>query len=367
MNQIPPRLLDGEAFAKFDLHNLDKAATKALIRRLIVHCNHFRDPDNRRAASETLATIVPFLTIGAVLIWLAGYSAPLIGHWRWLAIAALWPLGAMFVVRLFMVQHDCGHGSFTSSRKANALIGRAFSVFTFTPYTLWQKSHALHHSSSGNLDKRGIGDIDTRTVAEYRAMTPGQQLAYRIYRNPFVLIILGMPLYFLIVHRFPYNDSISRTEATKSAVGLNIALVLFYGALAIIFGVTTVAVAILPMIVIGAWVGGWLFYVQHQFEETHWEGREEWDLHIAAFAGSSWYVMPPILQWFTGSIGLHHIHHLCSRIPSYRLQDCMDSSPELQAASERVKLTIPESFSCIRLALWDEDRRQLVSFAEVPA
>lgn len=367
MNQIPQRGPDGAAFSGIDIHNLDEASTKALVRRLIVHCNRFRDTDNRQATSETLATIVPFLAIGAALIWLAGYSEPWIGQWRWLAMAVLWPLGALFLVRLFMVQHDCGHGSFTSSRKANTLIGRVFSVFTFTPYALWQKSHALHHAGSGNLDKRGIGDIDTRTVAEYTAMTPRQKLGYRIYRNPFVLIMLGMPLYFLIIHRLPYNDSISRIDAIRSAGGLDLALLLFYGLLGLFFGFTAVAVAVLPVVVIGAWIGGWLFYVQHQFEETQWDGREEWDLHIAAFAGSSWYVMPPILQWFTGSIGLHHIHHLCSRVPSYRLQDCMDSSPELQAASQRVKLTIPESFACIKLALWDEQQRRLVSFAEVKA
>lgn len=339
------------------------ADEKALVRRLASHCNRFRDPDDRRAAFELAVTLVPFLAIGALLVWLAAYAGPLLGGWRWGLMAVLVPIGAAFVVRLFAIQHDCGHGSFTSSRTANRLIGRVLSVFTFTPYTLWQKAHAVHHGSSGNLDKRGIGDIDTRTVAEYRAMTFSQRLAYRIYRNPVVLIVIGVPIYFLVAHRLPYNDAIPRLEAWRSAGGLNIALLAVYGALVYLAG-WAVLLAVVPVVVMGAWAGGWLFYIQHQFEETRWDAGDAWDLHVAAFGGSSWYALPKVAQWFTGSIGLHHIHHLCSRVPFYRLQACFDASGELRAASDSVKLTFLQSLRCINLALWCENRRKLVTFAQ---
>ncbi|GAA2835628.1 fatty acid desaturase [Aminobacter aminovorans] len=341
----------------------DHAAEKALVRRLASHCNRFRDPDDRRAALELAVTLIPFLVMGAALVWLAAYAAPVLGGWRWLLLVALAPVCAAFLVRLFAIQHDCGHGSFTSSRATNKTIGRVLSVFTFTPYTLWQKAHAVHHGGSGNLDKRGIGDIDTRTVAEYEAMTTSQRLMYRIYRNPIILIVIGVPIYFLIMHRLPYNDAIPRVEAWRSAGGLNVALVLVYGGLVLLAG-WAVMLAVLPVVVMGAWAGGWLFYVQHQFEETRWDAGDAWDLHVAAFGGSSWYALPVVAQWITGSIGLHHIHHLCSRVPFYRLQACFDSNAELRDASQTVKLTFWKSVGCINLALWCEDRRRLVTFAE---
>ncbi len=341
----------------------DHADEKALVRRLASHCNRFRDPDDRRAAFELAVTLVPFLAVGALLVWLSAYAGPLLGGWRFGLMAVLAPIGAAFLVRLFAIQHDCGHGSFTSSRAANRLIGRVLSVFTFTPYTLWQKAHAVHHGSSGNLDKRGIGDIDTRTVAEYRAMTFSQRLAYRVYRNPVVLIVIGVPIYFLIAHRLPYNDAIPRLEAWRSAGGLNLALLAVYGTLVYLAGWMVLA-AVVPVVVMGAWAGGWLFYIQHQFEETRWDAGDAWDLHVAAFGGSSWYALPGVAQWFTGSIGLHHIHHLCSRVPFYRLQACFDASGELRAASASVKLTFLKSLRCINLALWCENRRRLVTFAQ---
>lgn len=175
--------------------------------------------------------------------------------------------------------------------------------------------------------------------------------------------MIGVPLYFLIMHRLPYTDAVPRLDAIRSAAGLDLALFVVYGGLVLLFG-WGVVLAVLPVVIIGAWVGGWLFYVQHQFEETQWDESEAWDLHVAAFGGSSWYVMPKVLQWFTGSIGLHHIHHLCSRIPGYRLQECLDGSNELRMASENVKLTIRESLGCVSLALWDEQKRRLISFAE---
>lgn len=297
------------------------------------------------------------------MIWLAVGAADVFGGWRWAILAAICPLAAGLLVRLFAIQHDCGHGAFTTSRAANRLIGRTISVFTLTPYGLWQKAHAIHHGASGNLDKRGIGDIETRTVGEYEAMTPRQRLGYRIYRNPVVLLVIGVPLYFLLVHRLPFTQAIPRPDAIRSAVGLDLALVAFHGVLIALFG-WQVLLAVLPVAVMGAWVGGWLFYVQHQFEGTCWDGDEAWNLQQAAFEGSSWYDLPAVLNWFTGSIGLHHVHHLCSRVPFYRLRECFDASSELREASAAMRLTLRESLACTRLALWDEKSRRLISFAD---
>lgn len=363
MNQMTPIGTEGILHSAEAGRIADQAAEKALVRRIAAHCNRFRDPDDRRALFEVAVTVIPFLAIGAAMIWLAVGAEAAIGAWRWLALLLIAPIEGAFLVRLFAIQHDCGHGSLTSSRTANRWIGRGLSVFTFTPYALWQRAHAVHHGASGNLDKRGTGDIDTRTLAEYTAMTDRQRLAYRVYRNPWVLIFLGVPLYFLIMHRLPYTDAMPRIDGLRSAVGLDLALLGFYGLL-VWFAGWAVLLAVLPVVVIGAWAGGWLFYMQHQFEETSWDQSEEWDLHVAAFGGSSWYVMPPIAQWFTGSIGLHHIHHLCSRVPFYKLQPCFDASAELRAASEKVRLTFRQSLACVHLALWDEDSRRLITFAE---
>jgi omega-6 fatty acid desaturase (delta-12 desaturase) len=202
--------------------------------------------------------------------------------------------------------------------------------------------------------------VDTLTVREYRALSAWGRLKYRIYRNPAVLHVLGPPLYFVLLQRSPFGQALPAREAWRSIMGLNAALLVLYGALVAILGIGPVALALLPVACVASWVGGWLFFVQHQFEQTRWDEGKEWDFQLGALGGSSYYVLPSILQWFTGSVGLHHIHHLNSRIPNYRLQSCLEGDQVLARIS---RLTLRESFSCIGLGLWDEDRRELVSFS----
>jgi omega-6 fatty acid desaturase (delta-12 desaturase) len=238
------------------------------------------------------------------------------------------------------------------------------SVLTMAPYSLWRREHALHHAGSGNLDRRGVGDIETMTVTEYQALSPLNKLRYRLYRNPLFLFGLGVPVYFVFIQRTPWLHGLSARDAWKSVMALNLALVAFYAPLIYFFGLSDVIFVVWPMVHLASAAGGWLFFVQHQFEETQWDHAGEWDFQIAALLGSSFYDLPRALNWFTGNIGLHHIHHLNSMIPNYRLQDCLNASPELKALN---RLTLMESFKCARLKLWDEAGRRMIRFDELPA
>jgi omega-6 fatty acid desaturase (delta-12 desaturase) len=279
----------------------------------------------------------------------------------WLVALLALPAGGL-LVRLFIIQHDCGHGSFFRSRVANDILGRCLSVFTLTPYDHWKRSHALHHATSGNLDRRGLGDVATLTVREYQALSPFRRLGYRLYRNPFIMIALGAPINFIFLQRAPLGRAARNRAARRSIISLDLALVGGYGAAMAMLGVMPVLAAYAPVMIIASWIGGWLFYVQHQFDGVYWKRDQDWDFQEAALQGSSYFKLPAILQWFTGNIGLHHVHHLCSRLPNYRLQACMDAFPELRSEARRV--TLRESFNCWRLALWDEDSARLVGFRE---
>ncbi len=314
----------------------------------------FKGADDKRSASQLVFTLVPFLGLLGAMYAAAGAA-------NWLTFLLALPAAGL-LVRLFIIQHDCGHGSFFKSRVANDILGRLISVFTLTPYGHWKQHHALHHATSGNLDKRGFGDIHTLTVREYEQMPPLRRLLYRLYRNPLIMILFGAPVNFMLLQRFPIGKALPNHTGWRSVLSLNLALVFVFGSLIALGGVKPVLMTFLPISLIGSWVGGWLFFVQHQFEHTEWESGADWNLQSAALRGSSYLALPPILQWFTGNIGLHQVHHLCSRIPNYRLQDCLDASPELQHASRR--LTLWDSFKCARLALWDENRRKLVAFCD---
>ena len=243
----------------------------------------------------------------------------------------------------------------------NTTIGRAMSLFTLAPYSLWRREHALHHTRSGNLELRGIGDIDTKTVTEYLNSSTLEKWRYRLYRNPLFLFGFGVPFYFLVLQRLPWFHALKATEAWRSVLTLNVAIVGFYGTLGWLFGFGTTAIVLLPMLHVAAAIGGWLFFIQHQFDDTEWYQPEDWDLQIAAVHGSSYYVLPKALQWITGNIGLHHIHHLNSMVPNYRLQECLDALPELADVN---RLTLAESLRCVNLTLWDESQRRLVSYRE---
>lgn len=313
----------------------------------------YREPSDLRSAGELLATLAPFLGLAAVAWWVASVSPVL--------AAAISVFNAGFLVRLFIIQHDCGHGSLFRNRHANDWIGRTLGVLTLTPYDVWRRTHSIHHASSGNLDRRGIGDLPTLTVAEYRNRSRLGRLAYRIYRNPFFLFGIAPAFLFLLHNRLPVGLMRSGPKYWVSAMATNAGIVAVVGLGTWCSGALPVLVVILPTALVGASIGVWLFYVQHQFEDTLWDRERGWDLHDAALHGSSHYVLPPVLQWFTANIGIHHVHHLYSRIPFYRLPEVLRDHPALAKAQ---RLTLVQSFHCARLHLWDERRRKLVGFSE---
>jgi len=290
-------------------------------------------------------------------MWLA------IGAGYWIALLLALPAGAM-LVRLFMIQHDCGHGAFFRSRAANDWTGRFIGLLTFTPYEYWRRSHALHHARNGNLDHRGTGDVMTLTVEEYRALPRWRRVAYRLYRNPAVLFGIAPAFLFIVQFRLPIGLMRGGWKTWMSTMTTNAAIAAVVIAAAFLVGLGTFLLIYLPVLVIAATVGVWLFYVQHQFEGTSWERDGDWSFHEAALHGSSHYDMPAVLRWITGNIGIHHIHHLSSRIPFYRLGKVLRDRPELRAVS---RLTMRESFRTALLALWDEKRRRLVTFREARA
>ena len=280
----------------------------------------------------------------------------------WLTLLLAIPAAGL-LVRLFIIQHDCGHGSFFKSRRANDLLGRVLSIPTLTPYGSWKRGHAAHHASTGNLDRRGRGDVETLTVAEYQASSRLRKVAYRLYRNPLVMVLLGAPINFIVLQRLPTGHELRDRQSRRSIMSLDLALLVAFGLPCAFFGVVPVFATYLPVMIIASWVGNWLFYVQHQFEQAHWERDGDWSFHVAALDGSSYFKLPAILQWFSGNIGLHHVHHLCSRVPNYRLQACLDAAPELDGVAKMI--TLRESLGCWRLALWDERRRILVRFRDL--
>lgn len=311
--------------------------------------------DLKRSLFQLITTATPFV---ALLVIMAIASE---GRY-WLTLLLAIPTAGL-LVRLFIIQHDCGHGSFFKSRAANDFLGRVLCVLTLTPYGNWRQGHAIHHAANGNLDRRGRGDVDTLTVAEYQASGPLKRFGYRLYRSPFVMVLLGAPINFILLQRLPTGRAFRERDARHSIMALNLALIVAFGLPMALIGVVPVLATYLPVMIIASWIGNWLFYVQHQFEDTYWDQETDWDFHTAALSGSSYFKLPPILQWFSGNIGLHHVHHLCSRIPNYRLQAFLDTAPELQRIENRISLR--ESLKCWRLTLWDEQRRLLVGFRDL--
>jgi len=311
-------------------------------------------PSNVRGIVELGITLLPLAAL-----WTVAWLAFRLGH-GWAAIIAAVP-AAGFLVRLFMIQHDCGHGSFFSGRRVNNWVGRFIGVLTLTPYDAWRREHAIHHATSGNLDRRGTGDIDTLTVNEYLARSRLGRLKYRLYRHPVVMFGVGPACFFLLQQRVPANPLSAGWQAWVSTMATNGAIVLVFVALAWAVGIKAFLLVHLPIVLIAASVGVWLFYVQHQFEHTSWDHNGAWSLHGAGLHGSSHYDLPAVLRWFTANIGVHHVHHLSSRIPYYRLPRVLRDFPELRHVG---RLTLAESFRCVRLALWDGAQRRLVSFRE---
>jgi acyl-lipid omega-6 desaturase (Delta-12 desaturase) len=325
-------------------------------RTLIRDLAAYREPNSARSVFELLITVVPF-----VLLWALMWVALDAGYWIGLALAVP---AAGFLIRLFMIQHDCGHGSFFRHRSMNDWTGRVIGVLTLTPYEYWRRSHARHHASSGNLDRRGIGDIDTLTVREYLALPRWRQILYRMYRHPLVMFGVGPVYLFVLRHRLPMGLMRNGWQPWVSAMATNAALAILVAAMIWIAGAGLFLLVQLPITILAASVGVWLFYVQHQFEDTFWEHDDGWTFQEAALHGSSHYDLPAVLRWFTANIGVHHVHHLSNRIPYYRLPEVLRDHPQLAAVG---RLTLLQSFGCVRMVLWDENRRRLISFREMHA
>jgi omega-6 fatty acid desaturase (delta-12 desaturase) len=315
----------------------------------------YRDPNAGRSIFELAVTIGPFVALWALAWWSLSISA-------WLALG-ISIVNAAFLLRLFAIQHDCGHGAFFANRTADDWLGRVLGVLTLTPYDVWRSSHSMHHSASGNLDRRGMGDINTLTVAEYEAMGSFDRLKYRLYRHPIVLFGLGPGYLFFLQNRLPLG-LMNKAKYWVSAMVTNAGIFAALGLIIWFGGLMPVLMIFVPSTLLAATAGVWLFYVQHQFETTHWEAEEDWQIHEAALDGSSHYVMPKPLQWLSANIGIHHVHHLYSRIPFYRLPEVLRDHATL---AEGNRMTIPESIANARLHLWDEDSKRLLSFAQARA
>ena len=322
-------------------------------RQLARDLTAFRDPRTVRSSWELAITLVPFLALFAFIVFAvqAGY---------WLALA-LTPLAGLFLLRLFIIQHDCGHGAFLRGRAGNDWFGRALGVFTLTPYDCWRRSHALHHAATGNLDARGMGDVDTLTVREFQQRTPMQRFLYRLYRHPLVLLGLGPAYLFLLRHRLPIGLMTEGRIYWVSAIATNLVTAAVLAIPIYLVGFAVTASVFFPVLLTAASVGVWLFYIQHQYADAHWDSKADWAFHDAALHGSSHLDLPPVLRWFTGNIGIHHVHHLASRIPFYRLPEVLEKHPRLRDLN---RFTALQTFSALRLALWDEGQRRLVTFRE---
>lgn len=316
----------------------------------------YRDPSPLRSVFELGVTLVAFVAIWAAAYWALSVS--------WLLTLALAALNGPFLVRLFAIQHDCGHAAYFRHRDVNDWVGRVLGVLTLTPYDVWKRAHSIHHSGAGNLDRRGMGDINTLTVEEYYALTKWGRLKYRVYRHPIVLFGLGPSYIFFLDNRLPFGFFKSGWRFWVSAMGTNLGMVAIVAALYYFGGLSPILLIWLPTTVTAATIGVWLFYVQHQFETTHWDREEDWQIHEAALLGSSHYVLPQPLQWVTANIGVHHVHHLYSRVPFYRLPEVLRDFPVLAKAQ---RMTIGESFANAKLHLWDEKGRRLLTYAQAKA
>lgn len=316
----------------------------------------YREPVTLRSISELIITLTPFAFLWGMAWWALSIS-------NWLALA-LATLNALFLVRIFLIQHDCGHGSFFKNRKTSDWIGRVLGVLTLTPYDVWRRTHAIHHASAGNLDRRGTGDIPTLTVREYREKSWSGKALYRVYRNPVFLFGLAPFYIFFLQNRLPVGLMLSGWRYWLSAMATNAGIAAALGLMLWFGGPRVLLLVFLPTMLLGASIGMWLFYVQHQFEETSWETEGGWQVQDAALNGSSYYVLPEPLRWFSANIGAHHVHHLASRIPYYRLPEVLRDHETLTQCQ---RLTLWQSFKCARLHLWDEESRRLISFSNARA
>ncbi len=313
----------------------------------------YRQPDRNKSLWQ-LGSTFTLLILG----WAAMYWTLAAGFW-WVTLILAVPT-AGFLIRLFIIQHDCGHGSFFKSRKYNDRVGSVLGVLTMTPYLHWRKRHAIHHAGSSNLDERFIGDVPTLTVDEYLERGPWERLQYRIFRFPPTLFILVPFAVFFIGNRLP--SKVAGKKERRGIMWTNIAIAALWASLILVFNWQSFLLVQIPVMWLSASFGTWLFFVQHQFEDTYWEHQEEWDYTYAALRGSSYYKLPKVLQWFTGNIGFHHIHHLSPRIPNYKLEKCHQENPIFHNI---LTMTLRTSLETTFLSLWDKQQKRLISFREL--
>ena len=311
----------------------------------------FEGPQLGRSILDIMTSVVPFLALTVLM-----YQALDVSYLLTLALAL--PASG-FLVRTYIVFHDCTHGSFLPSKRANIWLGTGLGLLLFATFAHWRHNHAVHHATAGDLDRRGIGDIATKSVAEYEAMTPRERLAYRLYRNPFVMFGLGPILGMIVQARLVPRDA--RPRIRRAIIATNVALAAIIAALCVLIGWQAYLLVQLPLVLLAGGTGIWLFYVQHQFEDVYWETGEQWSYADAALRGSSYLKLPKVLQFFTGNIGLHHVHHLSARIPNYNLQRAHDANPIFH---EVPTLTLADGFRVVRLKLYDEERRRMVTYAQ---
>lgn len=325
-------------------------------RKLAISLSQFREPSPKRSSMEIFITTAPLIAL-----WIGMWGSLELGYWLCLLLAVP---AAGFLVRLFMIQHDCSHGALFRNRKTNDWVGRIIGVITLTPYDHWRQTHAEHHAGTGNLDRRGIGDVYTMTVGEYARLGRWQKLIYRLYRHPLVLFGIGPAYLFFLQHRVPRGMMRKGWWPWFTTMTTNAAILVLSGLVIWLIGFNAFIAVHLPIVVLAASIGVWLFYVQHQFEDTYWRVDGAWSHAQASLSGSSFYDLPAPLRWLTANIGVHHVHHLNSRIPFYRLAEVLRAHPELGSVG---RLTLAESLRCVRLALWDERRERLISFREMRA
>ena len=314
----------------------------------------YASPNPARGLFELFITALPF-----ALLWIGVLFSVRAGFWPGLLLVVP---AAGFLVRLFLIQHDCGHGSFFRRRVSNDLLGRVIGVFTFTPYAYWRQTHAVHHATTGNLNRRGLGDVDLLTVDEYTSLPRLERLAYRLSRHPLALLAIGPFYVFVLKYRLPIGLMREGAGPWRSTMGTNAAIAGLLILLSVWLGFGTVLLVQLPITLLAGAIGIWLFYVQHQFEQTYWEREDAWEYHAGALRSSTHYDLPAVLRWFTANIGIHHIHHLASRIPSYRLGEALREHPEFAPGQ---RLTLLSSFACFRFSLWDEDAKRLIGFRDL--
>ena len=308
----------------------------------------YQRPNRWRSTWELANTLVPYFVLWYLMVLSLRVS--------YLLTLGLAVLTAGFMVRTFIIFHDCGHGSFFKSRRANDVVGVITGIITFTPYYRWRHDHAIHHATAGDLDRRGVGDVQTLTVQEYLNLSWWRRTIYRITRHPLVMFTIGASLVFAVFQRF-YLPGTGRRER-NSVITTDLALAVLIAGLIYLIGWKAYLLIQIPVMLIGTSTGVWLFYVQHNFEGTYWERHDKWDFIRAGLDGSSFYKLPIILQWFTGNIGFHHIHHLNARIPNYLLPKAYKENPVFHVRP----LTLLTSLRCLRLRLWDEQTHQMVGF-----